>query len=198
MLGVSIERREGTMAEVILFHHALGVTDGLRAFADQLRDRDHKVTVADLFGGTTFATIDEGVAYEEKLGWDEMIERSEAAIAPLPPKVVVGGFSLGAVYGLRLAQTRPGVLGALLYHGGDEAFDVPWPDGVGLQIHVSAGDKWFNREGGEQLVSEVPGAELFLYPGSGHLFTDSSWEEYDEESTTLVVDRTLAFLDRVG
>jgi len=93
------------------------------------------------------------------------------------------------------------VLGALLYHGGDnppEAFDVPWPDGVGLQVHVSEADKWFNREGGEQLVSEVPGAELFLYPGSGHLFTDSSWEEYDEESTTLVVDRTLAFLDRIG
>jgi dienelactone hydrolase len=189
------------MAEVILFHHALGVTDGVRAFADQLRDRGHNVTVADLFGGTTFTTIEEGVAYEEQLGWDEMIERSEKAIAPLPPKVVVGGFSLGAVYGQRLAQTRPGVLGALLYHGGDnppEAFDVPWPDGVGLQVHVSEADKWFNREGGEQLVSEVPGAELFLYPGSGHLFTDSSWEEYDEESTTLVVDRTLAFLDRIG
>jgi dienelactone hydrolase len=70
-------------------------------------------------------------------------------------------------------------LGALLCHGGE-------------------GDKWFNRMGGEQLVSEVPGAELFLYPGSGHLFTDRSWEEYDEASTTLVLERTLAFLDRVG
>jgi dienelactone hydrolase len=67
-----------------------------------------------------------------------------------------------------------------------------------LQVHVSEGDKWFNREGGEQLVSEVPDGELFLYPGSGHLFTDSSWEEYDEASATLVIERTLAFLDRVG
>jgi dienelactone hydrolase len=79
-----------------------------------------------------------------------------------------------------------------------EEFGVPWPDGVGLQVHVSENDKWFNREGGEQLVSEVPGAELFPYPGSGHVFTDSSWDEYDEASTTLVIERTLAFLDRIG
>jgi dienelactone hydrolase len=189
------------MAEVILFHHALGATVGMVAFADQLRDAGHQAVVADLFGGRTFSTIEEGVAYEEQLGWDEMIARSEAAIASLPPEVVIGGFSLGTVYGQRLVQTREGALGALLYHGGDippAEFEVPWPDGVGLQVHVSEGDKWFNREGGERLVSEVPGAELFLYPGSGHLFTDRSWEEYDETSTTLVMERTLAFLDQVG
>jgi dienelactone hydrolase len=188
------------MAEVILFHHALGVTDGVLAFADQLRDGGHQVTVADLFGGTTFETIEEGAAYEEQLGWDEMIARSEAAIAPLPPEVVIGGFSLGTVYGQRLTQMREGALGALLYHGGHippAEFEVPWPDSVGLQVHVSEGDKRFNREGGEQLVSEVP-AELFLYPGSAHLFTDRSWEEYDEAATTLVMERSLAFLDRVG
>jgi dienelactone hydrolase len=189
------------MTEVILFPHALGVTDGMKAFADRLRDGGHRVTVADLFGGATFDKIEDGVAYEEQLGWDEMIARSEAAIAPLPRDVVIGGFSLGAVYGQRLAQTREGALGALLYHGGDvppAEFEAPWPVGVGLQVHVSEGDKWFNRERGEQLVSEVPGAELFLYPGSGHLFTDRSWEEYDEASTTLVLERTLAFLDRAA
>jgi dienelactone hydrolase len=147
------------MAEVILFHHALGVTDGVRAFADQLRDSGHSVTVGDLFGGTTFGTIEEGVAYEEQLGWDEMIARSEAAIAPLPPQVVIGGFSLGAVYAQRLVQTREGALGALLYHGGDnppEVFEVPWPAGAELQVHVSEDDKWFNLESGEQLCPRCP------------------------------------------
>lgn len=187
------------MTDVILFHHALGVTDGINAFADRLRTGGHAVTVGDLFGGKTFDNIDDGVAYEEELGWEEVIARSEAAIAPLRPAIVIGGFSLGAVYAQRLAQTREGALGALLYHGGDNppsAFETPWPPQVGLQIHVSEGDRWFNREGGEQLVSEVPNGELFLYPGSAHLFTDSSWEEYDEASTNLVIERTLAFLDR--
>jgi dienelactone hydrolase len=187
------------MTDVILFHHALGVTEGINEFADRLRDGGHRVTVADLFDGETFDKVEDGVAHEEQLGWEEMIARSELAIAPLPPAVVIGGFSLGAVYAQRLAQTREGALGALLYHGGDnppEAFDAPWPAQVALQVHVSEGDPWFNREGGEQLVSEVPDAELFLYPGSAHLFTDSSWHEYDAPSAELVIERTLAFLDR--
>jgi len=189
------------MTDVILFHHALGVTDGIRSIADQLRAGGHRVTVGDLFQGTTFDAVEDGVAHEESLGWEEMITRSEAAIAPLPPTVVIGGFSLGAVYGQRLAQTRAGALAALLYHGGDippAEFGAPWPAQVALQVHVSEGDEWFNREGGEQLVSEAPDGELFLYPGSGHLFTDSSWKEYDEASAKLVLERTLALLDRVG
>jgi dienelactone hydrolase len=188
------------MADVILFNHALGVTEGVRAFADRLRAGGHQVTVGDLFQGKTFDDIESGVAYEEELDWDEVVARSEALIAPLPPEVVIGGFSLGAVYAQRLTQTRKGALGALLYHGGDQPLDEDetWPAAAGLQVHVSEGDKWFNREGSEQLVSAVPGGELFLYPGSGHLFTDSSWEEYDEASTTLVIERSLAFLDRVG
>jgi dienelactone hydrolase len=187
------------MTDVILFHHALGVTDGIKAFADDVRNGGHRVTVADLFDGRTFDALEEGVAFEEELGWEEMIARSEAAIAPLPPAVVIGGFSLGAVYGQRLAQTREGVLGALLYHGGDnppESFDRPWPANVALQVHVAQEDPWFNREGGEQLVSEVKDGELFRYPGSAHLFTDRSWREYDEASSKLVMERTLEFLDR--
>jgi dienelactone hydrolase len=177
------------------------VTDGLNAFADDLRAAGNQVTVGDLFDGKTFDNIEDGVAYEEELGWDEMIARSEAAIAPLPPTVVIGGFSLGAVYGQRLAQKREGARGALLYHAGDippSEFEVPWPATVALQVHVSEDDKWFNREGGEQLVAEAADGELFLYPGSGHLFTDRSWQEYDEASAALVMERTLTFLDRVG
>ena len=75
------------MAEVILFHHALGVTDGVRAFADQLSDGGHQVTVADLFGGATFDSTEEGVAFEEQLGWDEVIARSDILIVATPHAV---------------------------------------------------------------------------------------------------------------
>jgi dienelactone hydrolase len=187
------------MAEVLLFHHALGVTAGIMAFADRLRDGGHQVTVGDLFGGTTFDTIEEGVAFEEGLGWDEMVARSAAAAAPLPQAIVIGGFSLGAVYAQRLVQKRDGALGALLYHSGDvpvAEFGAPWPEGARLQIHVSEGDEWFDREGGEQLAMDA-GGELFLYPGSAHLFTDSSWKEYDAAATDLVLERSLAMLDGV-
>ena len=53
------------MTEVILFNHALGVTEGLVAFADRIRDGGHRVTVGDLFDGRTFDSLEEGVAHEK-------------------------------------------------------------------------------------------------------------------------------------
>lgn len=186
------------MAEVVLFHHALGVTDGVRAFADDLRAAGHRVTLPDLFEGRTFSSLEEGVANEEGIGFEAMIERSEAAVADLAAEIVYAGFSLGSLYAQRLVQTRPGALGALLYHGGDvppSEFGVPWPAGVPMQVHVSEADPWIARETVEQVVRDT-GGEAFFYPGSAHLFTDRSWREYDEASAALVMERTLAFLDR--
>ena len=188
------------MADVLLFNHALGVTEGVQAFAERLRGGGHQVTVGDLFQGQTFDAIEPGVEFEESIGWDEMKARSEAIASDLPATIVVGGFSLGAVYAQRLAQTREGALGALLYHAGDVPaadFGAPWPAGAGLQIDVAEEDPYFNREGGDALAAEA-GGELFLYPGSGHLFTDSSWKEYDPASTDVVIERSLEFLGRVG
>jgi dienelactone hydrolase len=51
---------------------------------------------------------------------------------------------------------------------------------------------------GEGLVAEIDDAELFLYPGSSHLFADSSLDDYDEQAAGLLKERTLAFLHRVG
>jgi dienelactone hydrolase len=62
------------------------------------------------------------------------------------------------------------------------------------------GDPWAEEDlpAAEALVKEVEDAELFLYPGSGHLFSDSSVDEYDENAAGLLKQRSLAFLDRVG
>jgi dienelactone hydrolase len=41
-------------------------------------------------------------------------------------------------------------------------------------------------------------AELFLYPGDRHLFTDRSLPDYDESATALVLRRVGSFLDGIG
>ncbi len=58
------------MTTVLVFHHALGLTDGLRSFADQLQARGHTVMVLDLYAGRTFASLTEGVAYAEAMGME--------------------------------------------------------------------------------------------------------------------------------
>jgi dienelactone hydrolase len=196
------------MAEVVLFHHVQGLTDGVRAFAEELRAGGHTVHTPDLFDGEHPATIEDGLALVGRMG-DEAIEtRANEAVADLPAGVVYGGFSLGGASAQRFAQTRPGARGALLYETcipitGEWAFG-PWPDDVPVQIHGMDKDPFFALEGdldaARELVEAVGPklAQLFTYPGDKHLFTDSSLPSYDADATALVVSRSLEFLDRLG
>ena len=196
------------MAEVVLFHHVQGLTDGVRAFAEQLRVGGHTVHTPDLFDGKRPATIDEGVAYARGLGDEVIGERADRAVADLPEGLVYAGFSLGAATAQRLAQTRPGARGALLYESclpitGDWAIG-PWPNGLPVQIHGMDQDPFFALEGdldaARELVATVGSevAELFVYPGDQHLFTDSSLASYDADAAALVLQRSRDFLDRVA
>jgi dienelactone hydrolase len=196
------------MAEVVLFHHVQGLTDGVRAFAEELRAGGHTVHTPDLFDGERPATIDDGIALVQSIGDEALSERVDRAVAGLPEGLAYAGFSFGAGTAQRLAQTRPGARGALLYEGclpisGEWAIG-PWPDGVPVQIHGMDKDPFFALEGdldaARELVETVgPGlAELFVYPGNRHLFADSSLPSYDADAAALVVQRSRDFLGRVG
>ncbi len=188
------------MAEIVLFHHAQGLTPGIQHFAEKLRDAGHVVHVPDVYDGATFGDVDTGVAHARSLGFDNVLERSVAAARELPADVVYAGFSLGVMPAMALAQTRPGARAAVLLHGAVPLgeFTDSWPDGVALQLHTRPDDPLGDYEEAEQLAGEVPDAELFTYPGQDHLFTDDSLDVHDQAATTLVLDRMLALLDRVG
>lgn len=96
------------MTEVVLFHHAQGLTPGIVAFADELRRAGHTVHTPDLFTGRTFDTVEEGVGHVEEIGFGEVIERGARAVDGLPGELVYAGFSLGVLPAQSLAQTRPG------------------------------------------------------------------------------------------
>ena len=196
------------MAEVVLFHHVQGLTDGVRAFAAELRAGGHTVHTPDLFDGERPASIEEGIALVELIGDEVLSERTDQAVAGLPTGLVYAGFSFGAGTAQGLAQTRPGARGALLYEGclpisGEWAIG-PWPAGVPVQIHGMDKDPFFALEGDIDAARELVAtagsklAELFVYPGGQHLFTDSSLPSYDPAATRLVLDRSLAFLARLS
>jgi dienelactone hydrolase len=188
------------MAEVLLFHHAQGQTAGFHAFADELRRAGHTVHTPDLFDGRTFGTIDEGMAYAEQIGFPEtIIERGQRASNELPNELVYAGFSLGVVPAQKLAQTRPGARGALLFYSCVPAAEFgPWPADVPVQIHGMDADPIFVGEGdidaARALVETAPHAELFLYPGDQHYFADSSLASYDPDAAALLTQRVLDFL----
>ncbi len=193
------------MTEVLLFHHAQGLTPGIHAFADELRAAGHTVHTPDLFDGRTFGSIDDGMAYVKSAGFDDLRAKGVKTADGLPNELVYAGFSFGESVAQELAQTRPGARGALLFYScipitGDWAFG-PWPDGVPVQIHGMDNDPIFVGEGdidaARELVEKVDDAELFLYPGDQHYFSDSSLPSYDPEATALLTKRVLDFLARV-
>ena len=189
------------MAEVMLYHHVQGLTDGVRAFADDLRAKGHTVHTPDMFGGRTFPTIDDGIAFAREQGFGKLVEGGVAAAADLPAEVVYIGFSFGAMPAQQLAQTKPGARGALLIYGvvPFTEFGDAWPADVPVQIHAMDNDAWFLEDlpSAEALAASTDAAELFLYPGDKHLFADASTPDYDAEAAALLMERVLAFLARV-
>ena len=188
------------MAEVLLFHHAQGQTAGFHAFADELRRAGHTVHAPDLYDGRTFATLDEGMAYAEQVGFAEIIERGVRAANRLPNELVYAGFSLGVLPAQKLAQTRAGARGALLFYScvPTSEFGPSWPADVPVQIHAMDADPIFVNEGdldaARALVESAEHAELFLYPGEQHYFADSSLPSYDADAAALLSRRVLDFL----
>jgi len=188
------------MAEVLLFHHALGLTPGVVAFADELRGAGHTVHTPDLFEGRTFDTIEEGVGYAGEVGFGEVIQRGVRAAEQLPAELVYAGFSLGVLPAQNLAQTRAGARGALLLYScvPVSEFGSTWPDGVPVQIHGMDADPYFIDDGdidaARALVAEADDAELFLYAGDQHYFADRTLPSYDADAAGLLTQRVLTFL----
>ena len=194
--------RSWEMAEVVLFHHAHGLTSGCLAFADRLRAAGHVVHTPDLYDGETFAELSDGIGYARRVGFDTVVDRGVAAAETLPRALVYAGMSLGAMPAQKLAQTRPGAKGAVLLHGAipPSEFGGAWPRGVPLQIHLMEDDEFAlegDLEAARDLDDTVEGAALFLYPGDRHLFTDRGLPDYDADATTLVEQRVVAFLDGI-
>lgn len=189
------------MAEIVLFHPALGLSNGTLAFADDLRAVGHTVHTPDLYEGATFSDVNEGVRHVEQLGFGTIIKRGEQAAESLPSEVVYAGFSLGGLPAQKLAQSRPGARGVLLFHAfvSPDQLGSPWPSGLRGQIHMMEQDPWLGEDlpAAREFAAKVTDVQFFLYPGKGHLFTDKTLADYDPAASRKLWDRVISFLDRV-
>jgi dienelactone hydrolase len=190
------------MTEVVLYHHVQGLTEGVRSFADELRQTGHAVHTPDLFEGRTFDTIEQGMDFAREAGFGALADRGLAAAQGIRPDVVYAGFSFGVMVAQQLAQTRAGARGALLMSGclPVSEFGDLWPEHVPVQVHGKDADPFFaeDLEAAHALVDSTDEAELFIYAGGEHLFADSSLPAYDAAAAALLTARVLAFLNAVG
>ncbi|WP_298227327.1 dienelactone hydrolase family protein [Gryllotalpicola sp.] len=188
------------MADIVLFHHAGGLTRGVIAFADRLRAAGHSVETPDVFGGYTFDDIEDGMRYAGELGDEELAERAFEAVSTLPAGLVYVGMSLGCALAAQVLLTRGDAQGAVFLYGAVAPgwFGEDWPDGVPAQSHQTEYDPRREVEVDTAMEYEIPGAEMYLYPGSGHLFAEAGHEDYDPEAAQLALNRILRFLEAIA
>ena len=187
------------MAQILLFHHALGLTDGVRALAEQIEAGGHTVHTPDLFDGALFATPEEGIAHVESLGgFDTIAGLAMPAAAQHPQASVVAGISMGVVAAHKAAQTVPAFRACIDISGivPLNAFAPLWQPHTALQVHLAAQDPWVQDEDlplarSVSATDEDPDAPavLFEYETAAHLFMDSSTPDHDPALTEVLVRR---------
>jgi dienelactone hydrolase len=189
------------MATAILFHSVFGLRPVELGAAEMMRAAGHDVVTPDLYGGVTADTIENGFRLKDDIGWDRICARAKSALADLPSSTVLVGLSMGAgvVASVwpRWSKTR-GVL--LLYALADISDGTSW-NGLRVQLHVAECDTFVpdNKRLAWKAEAETAGmaAEIFVYPGAGHFYTDKSLVDYSASAASQTRDRVLRFLAEI-
>ncbi|WP_030209462.1 dienelactone hydrolase family protein [Streptomyces sp. NRRL S-87] len=187
---------------IMLFHSTYGLRPAVHAAAERLRAAGHEVVVPDLFEGRVFDTVEEGMAFNEELGRDEILKRAILAAAPHSARgLVYAGFSLGASVAQQLALGDEKARGLLLLHGTSDVPEGASVDDLPVQLHVADPDAFETHDWltAWYLRMQRAGAdiEVHRYPGAGHLYTDPELPDYDEESAERTWATALAFLESI-
>ncbi len=191
------------MAEIVLFHSVLGPRAGVTDAAERMRAAGHMVHTPDLYRGEArFDEYDPAMAYQDSIGFRELLRRAETDVAHLPGELVYMGFSAGGLPAEWLAATRPGALACVQLHAALPLSPLgldAWPATVPVQAHFMRADPFREQAEIDGMEADVRAAgarfELFEYDGPGHLFTDPSLPaDYDHAASELLWTRVLALL----
>ncbi len=190
------------MSEVVVFHSALGLRQGVKDFAEQIRKAGHTVTTLDLYDGEIFDNYEAGGRKWDELGIPKIMQMAQAFCADLAGDIVFAGFSRGAALAELMAATHPGAKGCLLMHGAlpPEMLQLKtWPTNVPVQLHYNAHDPFRNPEHDVALENAVTSGgspfNEYLYEGNTHLFSDKDMPDYNESAAQLMTERAVRFVN---
>lgn len=187
------------VAEILIFHHAHGLTEGLDALSQRLRAQGHVVHTPDAYSGATFSRLDDGIAHAQRIGHDAIEEVARRAARTHRSADVTIGFSLGAFPAQLLAQELRRVRACALIGGAlpPRSLGGEWRHNVALQLHVAKPDEWVEESEIEELLEHAAHAEVYRYPGRGHMFPDPTCADYDADAADSFEERLVEWLEKV-
>lgn len=188
------------MAHVVLFHHVRGLTPGVVSLAEALQEAGHTVTTPDLFNGETFTDLSAGLAWVQRLGDEELLDRVDRACQDLPADCVYAGLSYGVFAAQHLVQTRSGAKGGLFLHSFFPPGDIAgtWPTSCPVHVYATDQDPFFVGDGDLQIAQAWqetnPNLTINLYRGKGHLVMEPESDDYDAKLSAAITRDIIAAL----
>ena len=185
------------MAEILLFHHAYGLTDGIRGLAARLISEGHTVHCPDCYAGVTFRKLDDGVAHLQRIGHDAVEDVARRSAREHRNAEVVIGIGLGAMQAQILAQDLRRIRGCLLVGGAlpPKALGGTWRSQIALEIHMADPDEWVEPSSLESLLYQAPHANVYRYRDKGHMFMEPACRDYDADAADLFEERLESWLN---
>ena len=187
---------------VLVLHEFFGLQRSFMDYADRLNEAGFTVLVPDLYDGAIAGSVDEAKALAQSLDVDATLRKLHAAASFLTdnwhPRLGVVGFSLGADFAIVVTEQRP-VEAAVLYYGLGDLYDDPGGSTIPTLGHFAQTDEWLPIADAEKtfaiLEANGTGSEMYVYPGTGHWFANSSVPDaFNPQAADLAFERTAEFL----
>jgi carboxymethylenebutenolidase len=189
---------------LVVVQEIFGVNRHIRAVCDRLAAAGY-VAVAPAVFDRFARDFDSGYTPDEiaharglmgNLNWDHMMADIAAAKDELKSAGPVGviGFCMGGTAAFLAACRIPGLAASVCYYGGaigkfaDEKPKCP------IQMHFGEKDESIPQTVVEEIKKKQPQAEIYVYAGASHAFSNDDRASFQKAATDLAWSRTQEFL----
>ena len=209
--GTSGQEQPQKLPAVVMIHEWWGLNDHIKEMADELAREGYVVLAADLYGEVAAdpnraRELSSSVRENPELAISNL-QSAVQYLASLPnvnsSRIASLGWCFGGGQSLQLAlnsEQNP-LAATVIYYGNlvndtNELFRIKWPvlgifgdQDQSIPVEsVNAFEQAFNETG---ITNEI-----YIYPGVGHAFANSSGDNYAPEETVDAWEKTLAFLKK--
>ena len=190
-------------AGVLVLHAWWGLTPFFRSFCDRLAAEDFRVLAPDLYNGATASTIPQAEKLRSTLKRQQVLAQIQVSAAELralagSEQIGLVGFSLGAYYGMWLADIDPSIAALVAFYGIRQGEYTACR--AAFQFHLAHPDPYVSDSGGKSLEKSLKAAarpaEFFHYPDTGHWFFESDQPAYHPAFAQAAWTRAVYFLKR--
>jgi carboxymethylenebutenolidase len=191
---------------MVVVQEIFGVNHHIRAVCDKLAAEGY-VAVAPAVFDRFARDFESGYSPDEiahargllgSLNWDHMMADMTAAKDELKGVGPLGviGFCMGGTAAFLGACRISGLSASVCYYGGAIGKFVDEQPKCPIQMHFGEKDESIPLATVETIKAKHPQAEVYVYPGAAHAFSNNDRASFQKEATDLSWKRTMEFLGK--